>query len=205
MNETIKNLQIKCDSSADGIWGKGTFQAAAKHFGLTKNRAVHFFAQCGHESGNFSTFSENLNYSEQGLLATFPKYFPNIGCTYGYTRNPEKIANKVYANRMGNGPENSGDGFKYRGRGAIQLTGKQNYQAFSDHIKNAEVMTNPDIVSTQLAFESALFFFEKNNLWSICDKGITKEVIETLTRKINGGTLGLDDRTSKTLEYSTWM
>jgi putative chitinase len=198
-------LQEKCGLTPDGKWGPGTFKAAAAYFKLSGARAAHFFGQCNHETGNFKAFSENLNYSDKGLNGIFKKYFPTIASTAGYARKPEKIANKVYANRMGNGNEASGDGYKYRGRGAIQLTGKANYQAFATHIGRPDVMTNPDIVSTELAFESALFFFEKNNLWAVCDKGLNNAVITAVTKKVNGGTHGLDDRIAKTQTFAAWI
>lgn len=197
-------LQSKCGTTADGIWGPATYKAAKAHFKLSSNRAAHFFGQCAHESGNFKAFSENLNYSDTGLVTIFKKYFPTLASTAGYARNPEKIANKVYANRMGNGPESSGDGYRYRGRGPIQLTGKNNYQAFAKYIGRPDVMTDPDIVARELAFESALFFFEVNNLWAICDKGLDKGTITTLTKRINGGTHGLDDRIAKTQQFAAW-
>lgn len=200
----LATLQAKCGVTADGSWGPGTYKAAKAYFKLSGARAAHFFGQCAHESGNFKVFSENLNYSAEGLTSIFKKYFPTTASTAGYARKPENIANKVYANRMGNGNEASGDGWKYRGRGPIQLTGKSNYQAFADYAKRPDIMTNPDIVTTELAFESALFFFEKNNLWAICDKGIDKTTITSLTKKINGGTHGLDDRIAKTQKFAGW-
>ena len=118
-----------------------------------------------------------------------------------YQRNPEKIANRVYASRMGNGDEASGEGFKFRGRGALQLTGKANYEAFANYLKNPLIMEQPDLVATEFAFESAMFFFDRNKLWDICDKGVTKETILALTKRINGGTHGLADREEKTLKY----
>jgi putative chitinase len=106
---------------------------------------------------------------------------------------------------MGNGPEASGDGYKFRGRGAIQLTGKDNYTAFSKYIGDPEVLTNPDVVSSKYAFESAMFFFETNKLWAICDKGVNDAAILELTKRINGGTHGLDDRAEKTKKYASWL
>ena len=114
---------------------------------------------------------------------------------------PEKIANKVYGSRMGNGDEASGDGWKFRGRGALGTTGKENYQRFANYIKKPEIMTNPDLVATEYPFESAIFFFDSNKLWSICDRGITNEAIKELTRRVNGGYNGLDDRILKTNLY----
>jgi putative chitinase len=197
-------LQTKCGVTADGKWGPGTYKAARNFFKLTNNQAAHFFGQCAHESGNFKVFSENLNYSAQGLNGTFKKYFPTPASTTGYARNPEKIANKVYANRMGNGPESSGDGWKFRGRGPIQLTGKSNYQAFADHLGKQEIMTNPDLVASEFAFESALFFFQKNGLFAIADRGVTDAIITQITKRVNGGTHGLDDRLKKTKQFAAW-
>lgn len=159
-------------------------------------RLAHFLAQCAHESGNFKILTENLNYSADGLLKIFPKYFKDKATADLYARKPEKIANRVYASRMGNGDEASGDGFKFRGRGFIQLTGKSNYQSFSDFIKE-DCVANPDLVSTKYPLASAAFFFEKNKLWDICDKGNTPEIVTAVTRRVNGGTHGLDDRLSK--------
>jgi putative chitinase len=159
-------------------------------------RLSHFLAQCAHESGNFKLVSENLNYSADGLLKIFPKYFKDKATAHAYARKPEKIANRVYASRMGNGDEASGDGYKFRGRGFIQLTGKSNYQAFSDFIKD-DCVANPDLVATKYPLTSAAFFFDKNKLWDICDKGATPEVVTLVTKRVNGGTHGLDDRLSK--------
>jgi putative chitinase len=197
-------LQTKCGITADGKWGPGTYKAARDFFKLTNNQAAHFFGQCAHESGGFKVFSENLNYSDKGLNGIFKKYFPTIASTAGYARKPEKIANKVYANRMGNGSEASGDGWKWRGRGPIQLTGKDNYTAFAADVKRPDVLTNPDLVVGELAFESALWFFRKNGLLAIADKGVTDAVITQISKRVNGGTHGLDDRLKKTKQYANW-
>jgi len=200
----MQSLQAKCGVSADGKWGPGTFKAARDYFKLSTAQAAHFFGQCAHESGGFKVFSENLNYSDKGLNGIFKKYFPTIASTAGYARKPEKIANKVYANRMGNGPESSGDGYKWRGRGPIQLTGKSNYTQFAQDIGRPDVLTNPDIVATELAFESALWFFNKNGLFAIAAKGVSDAVIGQITRRVNGGTHGLDDRIKKTKQFAAW-
>jgi putative chitinase len=202
---SLVELQKKCGCGADGAFGPGTLKAAAAYYKLSPNRAAHFFAQTAHESGNFRSFSENLNYSAQGLRNIFRKYFPTDALANQYAHKPQAIANRVYANRMGNGDEASGDGFAFRGRGALQLTGKSNFKAFSDYIGRPDVMTNPDLVATELAFESALWFFDKNKLWSICDQGINDAAILALTKRINGGTHGLDDRKAKTKKYASWL
>jgi putative chitinase len=191
--------------TADGAFGPGTLKAAAAFYKLSPNRAAHFFAQTAHESGGFKAFSENLNYSAKGLRGIFGKYFPTDALARAYERKPEKIANRVYANRMGNGDEASGEGWLFRGRGSLQLTGKFNFKAFSDYIGRPDVMTNPDLVATELAFESALWFFDKNKLWSICDQGTGDAAILALTKRINGGTHGLDDRKLKTKKYASWL
>lgn len=198
-------MQKKIGVKDDGAFGPGTLKAAMIYYKMTPERAAHFFAQTAHESGNFKAFSENLNYGASGLLSIFKKYFTTEALAKQYERQPEKIANRVYASRMGNGDEASGDGWKFRGRGALQLTGKSNYQSFSNYLKKPEIMTNPDLVATEFAFESAIFFFDNNKLWSICDKGVTKDTILALTKRINGGTHGLADREEKTLKYYQWL
>jgi putative chitinase len=202
---SLKSLQEKIGVTADGAFGPGTMKKAMEFYKFTPERAAHFFAQTAHESGNFKAFSENLNYGAKGLLGIFKKYFPTESKALEYERKPEMIANLVYASRMGNGDEQSGDGWKFRGRGALQLTGKDNYKAFSDYMKKPEIMENPDLVATQYSFESAIFFFDKNKLWDICDKGVSKDTILSLTKRINGGTHGLEDREEKTFKYYEWV
>lgn len=202
---SLVNLQKKIGVNPDGDFGPNTLKKAAEFYKLTPERAAHFFAQLSHETAEFKLFSENLNYSADGLRKIFPKYFPTSILANAYARKPEKIANRAYSNRMGNGDEASGDGYKFRGRGAIQLTGKANYQNFANHIKNQEIMTNPDLVASDYAFESAIFFFDRNNLWDICDKGVTDATILSLTKRINGGTTGLSHRSELTKKYYGWL
>ena len=202
---SLKSLQAKMGIAADGAFGPGTLKAAMAYYKMTPERAAHFFAQTAHESGGFKAFAENLNYGAAGLTGIFKKYFPTNEKALLYERKPEKIANLVYASRMGNGDEASGDGYKFRGRGALQLTGKDNYKVFSEYLKNPEIMTNPDLVATEFAFESAIFFFDRNKLWDICDKGVNKDTILALTKRIKGGTHGLADREEKTLKYYGYL
>jgi putative chitinase len=197
----LEALQQKIGVTADGAFGPGTLKAALNFFNMTPERAAHFFGQTAHETGGFKAFSENLNYGAPGLLGIFKKYFPDQATADAYARKPEKIANRVYANRMGNGDEDSGDGYKFRGRGALQLTGKDNYQAFADYLGKPEIMDDPDLVADEYAFESAMFFFERNKLWTICDQGVNDNTILQLTKKVNGGTHGLEDRTEKTKKF----
>ena len=155
-------------------------------------RLAHFLAQCKHESGGFAVVKENLNYSAARLKQVFPKYFPdNLGDSY--SNNPAKIGSRIYANRMGNGDEDSGDGYSYRGRGFIQLTGKNNYSNFAEFI-GEDTVAYPDLVATKYPLASAAFFFNSNNLWAICDNGASEDVVTQVTKRVNGGTLGLAER-----------
>lgn len=165
----------------------------------TPLRLAHFLAQCGHESGGFKAVQENLNYSADGLKKIFPSYFPG-NLAESYARQPQKIASRVYGGRMGNGGETTGEGFKFRGRGYIQLTGKNNYVAFGKSI-NEDVVSNPDLVSTKYALLSAAWFFNSNGLHKIADEGSTDAVVTKITRRVNGGTIGLADRIKHFKEY----
>ena len=167
------------------------------------NKLSNFLAQCAHESGNFKFVTENLNYSAEGLLKIFPKYFSKETAEIA-ARKPEMIANIVYSNRMGNGDRASGEAWKYIGRGYIQLTGKSNYKAFGDYI-GVDLLKEPELVATKYPLTSAAWYFEVRKLWSIADKGIYDETIKTLTKLINGGTHGLDDRISKTKTFNSLL
>lgn len=156
----------------------------------TKNRVAGFLAQCGHESADFTILKENLNYGAKGLRGVFPKYFPDDKLAESYERQPEKIANKIYGGRMGNGPESSGDGYKFRGRGAIQLTGKDNYSAFAKTIGKTLDETIAYVETLEGAIESACWFWKSRNLNAVCDS----DDIVKMTKLINGGTIGLEDR-----------
>jgi putative chitinase len=202
---SLIKLQEKIGVKADGSFGPATLKAAMAYYKMTPERAAHFFGQTAHETGGYALFSENLNYSADGLKKIFGKYFKTDAMANEYARQPHKIGARVYADRMGNGNEASGEGFKFRGRGALQTTGKANYQAFADSIKKQAIMTNPDLVATDYAFEAALFFFEKNKLWAIADKGVTTDTILAMTLKINGGKNGLEDRLSLTQRYYSWL
>jgi putative chitinase len=173
----------------------------AAKFGInTPLRLAHFLAQCGHESGGFRATQENLNYSAKGLMGIFKKYFPNEALANAYARQPAKIAAKVYGNRMGNGNEASGEGYKFRGRGYIQLTGKENYTAFGKSI-GEDMTANPDKVAGPYALLSAAWFFSKNGLHKIADEGSSDAVVTKITKRVNGGTIGLPDRIKHFKEY----
>ena len=176
-----------------------------------RNRLAHFLAQCSHESANFTRTVENLNYSAEGLLKTFPKYF-NRSIAETYARKPELIANHVYSNRMGNGSSCSGDGFKYRGRGFIQLTGRANYQEFTDWLTDQKGLSQPSIhtdcveyptlVSDVYPLTSALWFFIHNTIFALCDNGISENTNARVTKAVNGGLNGVDERYDLLLKYA---
>jgi putative chitinase len=163
----------------------------------TPLKLAHFLAQCGHESAGFKVVNENLNYSVDGLKKIFPKYFPG-NLSESYARNPEKIASKVYGGRMGNGPEETKEGYKFRGRGYIQLTGKDNYTAFGKAI-NEDILSNPDLVSSKYPLLSAAWFFSKNCLGKCVDD--SDATVTSVTKCVNGGTIGLPDRLKHFKEY----
>ena len=168
----------------------------------TPLRLAHFLAQAGHESGGFKALNENLNYGAKGLVTTFKKYFPTEDLAKQYERKPEKIANRVYGGRMGNGEEITGEGYKFRGRGYIQLTGKDNYKAF-DAVVAESIVDNPDLVATKYPLLSAAWFFYKNGLHKLADGGATDAVVTSITKRVNGGTIGLPDRIKHFKEYYT--
>jgi putative chitinase len=189
-SEQFAELFPRC-ADPDG-WVDAMNEVFPKYEIDTPKRIAAFIAQCGHESGGWRVFSENLNYSAKALDAVFGKYFVRAGRdAEEYHRQPEKIANVVYADRMGNGDTDSGDGWRYRGRGPIQLTGKNNYTRFSEDM-DVEAVDNPDMVSEdkEVALMSAIWYWNTNNLNKYADSGD----IKTLTKRINGGYIGLEDR-----------
>jgi putative chitinase len=170
----------------------------------TPLRLAHFLAQAGHESGGFKISQENLNYSAKGLQNIFKKYFPSEAIALDYAKKPQKIANRVYSGRMGNGNEASGDGYKFRGRGDIQLTGRDNYTAFGKAI-GVDIAETPDLVATQYQLLSAAWFWGKNNLNKIADTGATDAAVTMITKRVNGGTIGLADRIKHFKEFHSLL
>lgn len=201
MSKQIKEFQALVGLKADGIIGKNTLAKMRCDFGsLTDSQLAHFLSQTDHETGGFKYDTENLNYSATRLMQVFKKYFPTDNLARQYANNPEKIANRVYANRMGNGNEASGDGWKYRGRGSIQLTGKDNYTDFSKWIEDKDVLTNPDIVATEYFWDAGLYYFTKNNLWNQA-KYDDANSVKPIRKAINGGYNGLQDVQDKFTKY----
>jgi putative chitinase len=211
MSDAMRTLQARCGVAADGSFGPNTARAIAKHFDLSPERAAHLLGQSAHESGNFKLTQENLNYSEKALNSVFGRYFGDgKEDASKYARDPQKIANYVYMDEnrsskgaLGNTEE--GDGWRFRGRGFLQCTGRTNYRSFASEMRLPDVMKDPDLVATDYAFESALWFFKRNNLFKIADEGVNDEVITKITRRVNGGTHGLDDRLEKTKKIYGWL
>lgn len=202
----IKEFQKLNGLVSDGIIGKKTLTKFKEILKLNNEETAHFIGQCFVESGGFTVFEENLNYSAARLRTIFPRYFDYIE-SFQYEHECEKIANRVYSNRMGNGDILSGDGWSFRGRGAIQLTGRDNYTAFAKYIKDESVIDNPGLVSTKYALESAIFYFYSNKVWKYCDK-IDYSHCLAVSRVINFGSAnskrepnGFDDRFNKTIEF----
>lgn len=197
----IKELQRKVRVEPDGVIGRNTFKAICEYYAFKDPMiGVHFLAQCDHETGGFTRFEENLNYSAKGLMLTFKKYFPEPVIAQAFARKPEHIANRVYADRMGNGPEESGDGWKFRGRGAIQLTGKATYEECAEDLEMPFLLKDLDRFSKDFAFDSAAWYFWKRGIFELCtDTDLS--TIKKITKKINGGYNGLDHRIELTRKY----
>lgn len=202
----IRDIQKANGLVPDGIIGKKTILKIKEILGKSPEECAHFLGQCAHESGNFYILEENLNYSAKRLLEVFPKYF-NTKNVAEYANKPIKIANRVYANRMGNGDELSGDGWKFKGRGLIQLTGKNNYINFSLYINDPLILEDPSLVSTKYALSSAKYFFDINNIWA-WTKYINPDTILKVSKIINLGSIkskliphGLKERAVLTNKY----
>lgn len=203
----IQLLQKQLNLVPDGIIGEKTFQKLSLKWNLNNYQLAHFLGQCEHETGGFTIWEENLNYSSEGLLKVFPKYYKDSLLAVKHQRKPKMIANHVYGNRMGNNQPD--DGWLYRGRGAIQLTGRTNYRLFAEYVNDPSIMDFPNHVSMKYVFDSALWFFTENNLFRFCN-GISDESILKLSKAINLGNPnssimphGFQDRRSKTLKYAS--
>ena len=202
MSEALANFQQKIGAKPDGSFGPNTAKAIKKHFALSPERAAHLLGQVIHESGSFKYVRENLNYSVQAMMKVWPSRFPTEESAEPYARNPEKLAEKVYGGRMGNPPGMAG---KFLGRGFLQLTGYNNIKAFSDDMGDPEILENPEIIETKYPMDTAVWFFQKNGLWKIADNGVNDDTIKRITKKINGGTIGLDHRMKETKKIFTYL
>jgi putative chitinase len=202
MSEAMKTLQAKVGVTADGAFGPNTARAIAKHYGLSAKRAAHLLGQASHESGGFKLVRENLNYSAETMVRVWPTRFKTLADAEPFARNPKALADKVYSGRMGNG---EGEGHVFIGRGFLQLTGKDNYKSFAADMDAPEIMKDPELVETKYAFETALWFFQKNGLFDIADKGVSDDVIKQITKRVNGGYVGLDHRIKETRKIWDWL
>lgn len=205
MSEAMKCLQAKCGAVADGAFGPNTAKAIMKHYDFTPLRAAHILGQCSHESAGFKRTKESLYYSTpERIQEVWPSRFPTVEDAVPYIKNTAKLAGKVYVRKeLGN--ETEEDARNFLGRGFIQCTGKANYSNFAKDMRLPEVMQDPSLLENEYAFESAIWFFDKNNLWKIADKGTDVGVIEDLTKRINGGNHGLYDRIEQTQKIYGWL
>jgi putative chitinase len=203
MTLAMQKLQERIGASTDGSFGPNTARAITKHFSLSAERSAHLLGQASHESGGFTRVCESLYYSSPDRIKkVWPTRFKTVSDAEPYARNPKALADKVYSNRMGNG-ENEGSVFI--GRGFLQLTGKDNYRSFASDMRLPEVMTDPSLIETDYAFETAYWFFEKNNLFKIADGGVDIDTIEKITKRVNGGYHGLQDRIDQTQKVYNWL
>tara|TARA_R110001592_G_scaffold11308_4_gene56176 strand:- start:3011 stop:3616 length:606 start_codon:yes stop_codon:yes gene_type:complete len=200
----MRKLQDKIGVGADGSFGPNTAKAIAKHYELSPERAAHLLGQSSHESGGFKVCKENLNYSWEGLMKTWPTRFKTEDEAKKYHRDPAKIAGKVYL-RKSLGNLSVSDAQNFIGRGFLQCTGKANYRLFASEMGVPDVMTDPSLVEEEYAFETALWFFRKNKLFPIADEGVNEDVIRRITKKVNGGYHGIEDRIDQTTKIHTWL
>ena len=202
MSEAMKRLQEKVGVGSDGAFGPNTARAIAKHYELSPERGAHLLGQAHHESGGFKKTTESLYYSTPERIQTvWPSRFDTVADAEPYAKNPEGLADKVYGDRMGN----EGAGFRWRGRGFLQLTGKFSYRKFAAEMRLPDVMTDPDLVCEEYAFETAQWFFQANGLFAIADGGVNDNIIKKITKRVNGGHHGLKDRINQTDEIYNWL
>ena len=204
MSDALKSLQSKCGCcSIDGSFGPNTARAIVKHYELSPERGAHLLGQVVHESGSFKLTRENLNYSAESMMRVWPSRFPTKESAEPYARNPKALAENVYFGRMGNDSKEKAS--LYIGRGFLQLTGFSNVKAFASDMGKPEVIEDPSLLEKEYAMDTAIWFFQKNNLWKICDEGVNDSVVKKLTKKINGGYTGLDHRIKETNKIYEWV
>ena len=205
MSDAMKKLQERCGCTPDGAFGPNTARAIAKHYHLSPNRAAHLLGQAAHESGGFTITKESLYYSSpERICKVWPSRFKTVEDAMPYVKNPSKLAGKVYLRKsLGNLTEQ--DAANYIGRGFIQLTGKSNYRSFASDMRLPEVMNDPSLVETDYAFESAMWFFNKNGLFKMADNGIGTDNIRAITKRVNGGYHGVDHRIAETQKIYGWL
>ena len=204
MSDALKLLQEKCGCKPDGSFGPNTARAIVQHYELKPERGAHLLGQVVHESGSFRYVRENLSYSVEALMKVWPSRFASPEEAKPYARNPKKLAEKVYSGRMGN-VEGSGYASNFIGRGFLQLTGKNNYSAFASDMRIPEILNDPSLVEKEYAFDTAIWFFDKNGLFKLADEGVNDEVIKKITKRVNGGYTGLDHRNKETKKIYQWL
>ncbi len=201
--EALKQLQEKCGVAADGAFGPNTAKAIVSHYELSPKRGAHLLGQVVHESGSFKYTRENLNYSVEAIMKVWPSRFPTKESAEPFARNPKALAENVYFDRMGNDTKEKASA--YIGRGFLQLTGYNNVRSFASDMRVPEVLDNPQLLEEDYAMDTALWFFKKNNLWTICDEGVNDDTIKRLTKRVNGGYTGLDHRKKETKKIYEWI
>lgn len=203
MSNAMRKLQAKIGVSADGSFGPNTARAIAKHYELSNKRAAHLMGQAHHESGGFKLTKENLSYSVEAMMRVWPSRFPTKESAEPFARNPKALAENVYFGRMGNDTKEKAS--LYLGRGFLQLTGYSNVKAFASDMGLPEVIEDPSLLEEEYAFETAMWFFSNNGLYKIADTGVDGEVIRKITKRVNGGYHGIDDRIHQTTKIHTWL
>ena len=201
--EALKQLQEKCGVAPDGAFGPNTAKAIVAHYELSPKRGAHLLGQVVHESGSFKYTRENLNYSVEAIMKVWPSRFPTKESAEPFARNPKALAENVYFDSMGNDTKEKASA--YIGRGFLQLTGYNNVRSFASDMRVPEVLDNPQLLEEDYAMDTALWFFKKNNLWTICDEGVNDDTIKRLTKRINGGYTGLDHRVKETKKIYEWI
>jgi len=202
MHKALRMLQEKVGTRPDGSFGPATARAIAKHYGLSPERGAHLLGQSSHESAGFRLTREYLNYSALRILRVWPSRFPTIESAAPYANNPRALADKVYSGRMGN---KIGEGHKWIGRGFIQLTGYDNYRAFASDMRLPQILQEPSLLEEDYAFEVANWYFQRNKIFQLADKGVDDNTISEITRRVNGGQHGLYDRARQTRKVHSWL
>ena len=203
MSNALKILQEKCGCTADGSFGPNTARGIVSHYEMSPERGAHLLGQVVHESGTFKYTKENLNYSVDAMMKVWPKRFPTEDSAKPYARNPKALAENVYFGRMGNDSKEKAS--LYIGRGFLQLTGYDNVKAFASDMGKPEVIQDPSLLEEDYAMDTAIWFFDSNKLWKICDEGVNDDTIKRLTKRINGGYTGLDHRIKETNKIYDWL
>ena len=203
MSNAMRKLQDKIGVGADGSFGPNTAKAIAKHYELSPERGAHLMGQASHESGGFKLTRENLNYSVEAMMRVWPRRFPTKESAEPFARNPKALAENVYFGRMGNDTKEKAS--LYLGRGFLQLTGYSNVKAFASDMGLPEVIEDPSLLEEEYAFETAMWFFSNNGLYKIADTGVDEEVIRKITKRVNGGYHGIEDRIDQTTKIHTWL